>query len=247
MLWLTLKVFQKYHFICKEDLNYDIGMKRCFFCGFILLFMFHVCLVSLFVHCSLFVICWERADLLVLLCVMFYCAFVTFRCGVFGQLWCLIVSIPHLCLLSYFNVILLCFIQFYDLPFIFLGMAMFVFAYFALTRMVNASELLHNRMLKSILHAPMLFFDTTPIGRIVNRFSSDVDVMDDRLLQNFRLWTVQVFSLLATIVVVCINTPYFITVLVPVMGVYLFLLVRIYRFEFSSDSNAFIQWTRKKL
>ena len=105
---------------------------------------------------------------------------------------------------------------------------MFAFGYFALARMVEASRLFHNRMLKCILRSPMLFFDTTPIGRIVNRFSSDVDVMDDRLLQNFRIWAIQIFSMLATIVVVCINTPYFITVLVPVMGVYLFLLVRIF-------------------
>ena len=105
---------------------------------------------------------------------------------------------------------------------------MFAFGYFSLARMVQASRLFHNRMLKSILRSPMLFFDTTPIGRIVNRFSSDVDVMDDRLLQNFRIWAIQIFSLLATIVVVCLNTPYFITVLVPVMGVYLFLLVRIF-------------------
>ena len=34
--------------------------------------------------------------------VMFYCVFVTFPCGVLGQVRCLIVSISDLCLLSYF-------------------------------------------------------------------------------------------------------------------------------------------------
>ena len=48
------------------------------------------------------VTCWERADLLAFLCVMFYCGFVSFPCGVLGQVWCLIVSISDLCLLSYF-------------------------------------------------------------------------------------------------------------------------------------------------
>ena len=43
-----------------------------------------------------------KADLLALLCVMFRCVFVTFPCGVLGQVWYLIVSIPDLCLL-YFN------------------------------------------------------------------------------------------------------------------------------------------------
>ena len=105
------------------------------------------------------------------------------------------------------------------------GFAIFTFGYFALTRMVTASARLHNRMLESILRSPMSFFDTTPIGRIMNRFSSDIDIMDDRLPMTFRLWTIQIFSMIATIVVVCISTPYFIAVLGPIMAVYIFLLV----------------------
>ena len=38
-----------------------------------------------------------------LLFVMFNCVFVTFPCGILGQLWYLIVSIPDLCRISYFN------------------------------------------------------------------------------------------------------------------------------------------------
>ena len=48
-------------------------------------FMFRVCLVFLSVHCSLVVTCWEKADLLDLVYVMFYCVFVTFPCGVLGE------------------------------------------------------------------------------------------------------------------------------------------------------------------
>ena len=65
--------------------------------------MFHVGHVLLSVHCSLAVTCWERADVLALLYVMFYCIFVTFPCGVLGQVWYLIVLIPDLCVLSYFD------------------------------------------------------------------------------------------------------------------------------------------------
>ena len=43
--------------------------------------------------------CWERADILALLCVMFPCVFVTFQYGVSGKMWYLILSIPDLCLL----------------------------------------------------------------------------------------------------------------------------------------------------
>ena len=57
------------------------------------------------VSCSLEVTCWERADLLALLCVTFSCAFVTLPYCALGQLWYMIVSIPDLCLLSYFGII----------------------------------------------------------------------------------------------------------------------------------------------
>ena len=60
--------------------------RRCFFCGSFLLFMFPVCHVFLSVHCSLVVTRWERADLLALSYVMFYCVFVTFLFGVLGQM-----------------------------------------------------------------------------------------------------------------------------------------------------------------
>ena len=77
---------------------------RCLFCGTILLFVVCVCLghTVLSVSCSLVVTCWEIADLLALLYVMFSCVFDTFRYGVLGQVWYLIVSNPDLFLLIYF-------------------------------------------------------------------------------------------------------------------------------------------------
>ena len=50
-----------------------------------LLFMFRVCLVFLFFLCSLVVTCWERADYMALLYVVFSCVFFTLPCGVLGQ------------------------------------------------------------------------------------------------------------------------------------------------------------------
>ena len=58
------------------------------------------------VHCCLVVTCWERADLLALVGDV-YCIFVTFPCGILGQVWYLIVSFPDLCCLSYFDSALL--------------------------------------------------------------------------------------------------------------------------------------------
>ena len=77
-----------------------LNRGRCFFCGSFLLFMIRVCLAFLPVHCSFLVTCWERANLLALLHVMFVCGFVTFPCGVLRQVWYLIASISDLCLLG---------------------------------------------------------------------------------------------------------------------------------------------------
>ena len=84
--------------------------RRFFFCGSSLLFVFRVCICQtvLSVAYNLAVNCWERADLLALLCVMFSCVFVTFRFGVLVQIcqmWFsyLIVSIPDLCLPLYYD------------------------------------------------------------------------------------------------------------------------------------------------
>ena len=62
-----------------------------------------LCRTAMSVPCSLVVTCWERADLLALLYVMLSCVFVIFPFGVLGQVWFLIVSIPDVCILSYFG------------------------------------------------------------------------------------------------------------------------------------------------
>ena len=88
---------------CIFDMSLLTVPRRCFFCRSFLLFVFRVCRVFLSVHCSPVVTCREMADLLTLLYVMFYCVFDAFPWGVLGQVWCLIVKILELCLLSYMN------------------------------------------------------------------------------------------------------------------------------------------------
>lgn len=44
-----------------------------------------------------------------------------------------------------------------------------------------ASQLLHDSMLKTIMHAKMSFFNVTPIGRVLNRVAKDVDIIDTTL------------------------------------------------------------------
>ncbi|EDV27211.1 uncharacterized protein TRIADDRAFT_54940 [Trichoplax adhaerens] len=46
---------------------------------------------------------------------------------------------------------------------------------------IDSARIFHNRMLKSVLHAPIYFFDTNPVGRVLNRFSKDLNHMDNEL------------------------------------------------------------------
>ena len=57
------------------------------------------------------VTCWEKADLKALLYVMFSCVFVTLQCGILGQVWYFIVSIPDIFLLTYSFYLLFFFIN----------------------------------------------------------------------------------------------------------------------------------------
>ena len=65
------------------------------------------------VYMCFVVTCWERADLLALVCSV--CCECHFPIGILGQVWYLIVSIPDLCTLTYFNInyifFLFCFVD----------------------------------------------------------------------------------------------------------------------------------------
>lgn len=45
----------------------------------------------------------------------------------------------------------------------------------------DGAELLHNKMLHRVFRSPVQFFDTNPVGRILNRFSNDVSILDRNL------------------------------------------------------------------
>lgn len=50
------------------------------------------------------------------------------------------------------------------------------------------SNKLHNLMLSRVVHAPLSFFDSNPLGRIINRFSSDVATADLAIPVQFKLF-----------------------------------------------------------
>lgn len=88
---------------------------------------------------------------------------------------------------------------------------------------IQASNILHSDMLHNIMRSPMAFFDTTPLGRIVNRFAKDVDVADGAIPQTMRSFIMCSLQVASTLVVICISTPIFVAVIVPLSVVYYFI------------------------
>lgn len=68
-----------------------------------------------------------------------------------------------------------------------LGSTLLVFfsAFLFFQATINSSRNLHRRILESVVRAPVHFFDTNPSGRICNRFSKDIGLMDEMLFAAF--------------------------------------------------------------
>ncbi|XP_071784445.1 ATP-binding cassette sub-family C member 9-like isoform X2 [Asterias amurensis] len=90
-----------------------------------------------------------------------------------------------------------------------------------------AAKTLHNTMLKTVLNAPLRFFETTPVGRILNRFSSDTSTIDNSIagLMNHMLHCC-INCLFGVLVNVMVSWC-FIIVLIPMALLY-FLLLKIF-------------------
>ncbi|CAO3570415.1 unnamed protein product [Mortierella alpina] len=85
---------------------------------------------------------------------------------------------------------------------------------------LRASLLLHNDALERVLRLPMSFFDATPQGRILNRFSSDIAAVDEEVPQGFFNVLVSALNLIGTLITIAIATPMFIFVLPPLGVLY---------------------------
>ncbi|XP_014273818.1 multidrug resistance-associated protein 1 [Halyomorpha halys] len=91
----------------------------------------------------------------------------------------------------------------------------------------NAGVRIHILLLSNIFHSPMSFFDTTPQGRILSRFSKDIDVIDDNIPENLQELLMFLSAVIGTLLVISYSTPLFIAVIIPI-GVVYYLIQRIY-------------------
>ncbi|XP_028263925.1 canalicular multispecific organic anion transporter 2 isoform X3 [Parambassis ranga] len=86
--------------------------------------------------------------------------------------------------------------------------------------MLRAAKLTHRNMLQGVLRAPQAFFESTPTGRLLNRFSKDVDAIDSHIPDNIDIWMRTFWYTLNVLLICSALTPMFLIVIAPLMVFY---------------------------
>jgi ATP-binding cassette, subfamily C (CFTR/MRP), member 1 len=85
---------------------------------------------------------------------------------------------------------------------------------------IQASLNLHDRLLVNVIGSKMEFFDTTPMGRILNRFTKDFYMVDLELPRNVSNFIVCLMSVIGAFVTIGAVLPWFFIVLGPILWYY---------------------------
>ncbi|KAB7497030.1 Multidrug resistance-associated protein 5 [Armadillidium nasatum] len=111
----------------------------------------------------------------------------------------------------------------YGLSFVFLIAIGIVKGIGVTFRVLAGSSKLHQDMFNSIINSPMRFLDTTPTGRILNRFSRDLDEVDVRIPFFLEFVLQGMLAVLAQIIMVCAIFPLFTIPFIIIMGIFIWM------------------------
>uniref|UniRef100_A0A8C4YW45 ATP-binding cassette, sub-family C (CFTR/MRP), member 9 n=1 Tax=Gadus morhua TaxID=8049 RepID=A0A8C4YW45_GADMO len=88
---------------------------------------------------------------------------------------------------------------------------------------LSAATNLHHNLLNKIIHAPIRFFDVTPLGQILNRFSADTNIIDQHIPPTLESLTRSTLLCLSAIGVIASITPAFLLALLPLAVAFYFI------------------------
>lgn len=118
------------------------------------------------------------------------------------------------------------YVMFTVLAFVFVSVQFMVLAYMT----IKASTVLNIKAVERVLRVPMAYMDTTPMGRIINRFTKDTDTLDNEIGNQLRM-VVYIFSNIVGVLILCvIYLPWF-AIAIPAL---VFIFVAISNFYQSS-------------
>ncbi|XP_018091823.1 multidrug resistance-associated protein 1 isoform X2 [Xenopus laevis] len=92
---------------------------------------------------------------------------------------------------------------------------------------VLASRFLHTNLLHNVLRFPMSFFERTPSGNLVNRFSKEIDTIDNTIPQIIKMFMGSLFNVIGACVIILLATP-IVAVIIPPLGLIYFFVQRFY-------------------
>uniref|UniRef100_A0A8C0TYI0 Uncharacterized protein n=1 Tax=Canis lupus familiaris TaxID=9615 RepID=A0A8C0TYI0_CANLF len=93
-------------------------------------------------------------------------------------------------------------------------------AYILTRGSLAASRTLHAQLLDNVLHLPLRFFETNPIGQIINRFTKDMFIIDIRFHYYLRTWVNCTLDVIGTVLVIGGALPPFILGVIPLVFLY---------------------------
>uniref|UniRef100_A0ABI7WFU9 Multidrug resistance-associated protein 1-like n=1 Tax=Felis catus TaxID=9685 RepID=A0ABI7WFU9_FELCA len=93
-------------------------------------------------------------------------------------------------------------------------------AYILTRGSLAASRTLYAQLLDNVLHLPLQFFETSPIGQIINRFTKDMFIIDMRFHYYLRTWVNCTLDVIGTVLVIVGALPLFILGVIPLVFLY---------------------------
>ncbi|XP_055453724.1 multidrug resistance-associated protein 1 isoform X2 [Psammomys obesus] len=107
------------------------------------------------------------------------------------------------------------------------GVAVFGYSMAVSIGGIFASRHLHLDLLHNVLRSPMSFFERTPSGNLVNRFSKELDTVDSMIPQVIKMFMGSLFSVIGAVIVILLATP-IAAVIIPPLGLVYFFVQRFY-------------------
>ncbi|XP_036795301.1 multidrug resistance-associated protein 1 isoform X1 [Oncorhynchus mykiss] len=107
------------------------------------------------------------------------------------------------------------------------GIAVFCYSISVSIGGILASRYLHQSMLYNVLRSPMSFFERTPSGNLVNRFSKETDTIDSIIPSIIKMFMGSMFNVVGSCVVILIATP-LVAIIIPPLGILYFFVQRFY-------------------
>lgn len=99
------------------------------------------------------------------------------------------------------------------------GLEFVILGYFCVT----AAKKLNLSAMKKLLHAPVVFMDISPLGRVLNRFTKDTDVLDNEIVDQMRMAIYPIGMMFGVFILCIIYLPWFAIAIPIIVFCYIFI------------------------